>query len=262
MSALGILTAPHSRAGSVTAGTLVLPQDAIAFRQPGRRYVSRGGDKLQAALVRFGLDVGGRRALDAGASTGGFTDCLLAGGALHVIAVDVGYGQLDWGLREDRRVTVLDRTNIRDLDASMLPYRPEVVVADLAFISLVAVLPALVRCAAPAAHFVLLVKPQFEARREEVKPGGVVADPSVWRRVLQEVAGACRGEGVVPAATMASPVRGPAGNMEFLIHAARTTREDRRAAHRGHEGPAMEAGVADSVEIEAAVAEAMAMLGG
>jgi 23S rRNA (cytidine1920-2'-O)/16S rRNA (cytidine1409-2'-O)-methyltransferase len=201
--------------------TLVSPEESIALAGPSRRFASRGGDKLDAAIDRFGIDVTGRRTLDAGASTGGFTDCLLSRGAAHVIALDVGYGQLDWRLREDPRVTVLERTNIRSIDPGALSYRADLTVADLSFISLVTVLPALVRCSDPRAEFVLLVKPQFEAGREDVGAGGVVSDPNVWRRALASVAQACAKEGVLPRDVMASPLLGPAGNVEFLLHGVR-----------------------------------------
>jgi 23S rRNA (cytidine1920-2'-O)/16S rRNA (cytidine1409-2'-O)-methyltransferase len=215
------------RSGTVTvggrpalkAGTFVLPGEAIAIAEPARRFVSRGGDKLEAALGRFGLDVRGRSALDAGASTGGFTDCLLSRGASRVIAVDVGYGQLSWGLREDARVTVLERTNIRDLHPEGLPFRPHIVAADLSFISLRLAIPALTRCAESMADFVLLVKPQFEAGREAVGEGGVVSNPWTWAGAIRSVAEACRSEGVTPVGVMTSPLLGPAGNVEFLLYA-------------------------------------------
>jgi 23S rRNA (cytidine1920-2'-O)/16S rRNA (cytidine1409-2'-O)-methyltransferase len=202
----------------VKTGTLVLPDEAITVAGPARRFVSRGGEKLDAALDRFDVDVTGRLALDAGASTGGFTDCLLTRGAEHVIAVDVGYGQLDWRLREDARVTVLERTNVRALEPGRLPYRPDVVTADVSFISLRLVLPILANCAAPGSDFLLLVKPQFEVGRAEVGPGGVVSDPEQWDRVLRTVAEACQGVGLAVRELMASPLLGPAGNVEFLLH--------------------------------------------
>jgi 23S rRNA (cytidine1920-2'-O)/16S rRNA (cytidine1409-2'-O)-methyltransferase len=202
-------------------GTLVSPDEPIALTGPSRRFVSRGGEKLEAAILRFGIDASGRRALDAGASTGGFTDCLLSRGAAHVIAVDVGYGQLDWRLRQDPRVTVLERTNIRDVEPRALPYRADLVVADLSFISLATALPALVSCSASSAEFVLLVKPQFEAGRENVGSSGVVSDPNAWRRALGSVTKVCRIEGVLPRGVMASPLLGPAGNVEFLSHGLR-----------------------------------------
>jgi 23S rRNA (cytidine1920-2'-O)/16S rRNA (cytidine1409-2'-O)-methyltransferase len=201
--------------------TLVDPADPLVVTGPPKRYVSRGGDKLAAALDRFGLDVAGLDCLDAGASTGGFTDCLLDRGAARVIAVDVGYGQLAWQLRQDPRVTVLERTNIRDVDARSLPYRPRVITADLSFISLRTVLPALVRAASPDAVFVLLVKPQFEAGRDGVGQGGVVRDPAMWRRVLEDVAAAGRTLGLSVRAATASPLLGPAGNVEFFLLARR-----------------------------------------
>jgi 23S rRNA (cytidine1920-2'-O)/16S rRNA (cytidine1409-2'-O)-methyltransferase len=206
------------------AGTLVAPADPITLAASGRRFASRGGEKLESALDAFRVEVAGRRALDAGASTGGFTDCLLSRGAEHVVAVDVGYGQLDWRLRTDPRVTVLERTNVRDLDPAALPYLADVVVADLSFISLALVLPALVEASAQEAEFVLLVKPQFEAGRADVGRGGVVSDPNVWTRVLSSVWDRLLGLGVRPAAVMASPLVGPAGNVEFLVYGRRDER--------------------------------------
>lgn len=199
------------------AGTLVAPGDAVVLGAPARRFVSRGGEKLEAALDRFGVVVSGRRALDAGASTGGFTHCLISHGAEHVVAVDVGYGQLDWRLRQHPRVTVLERTNVRDLTAAELPYRPDLVVADLSFISLGLTLPALVATASEGAEFVVLAKPQFEAGRAEVGPGGVVTDPVVWRRVLRRIWDLWGELGPTPIGAMASPLLGPAGNVEFFV---------------------------------------------
>ncbi len=215
------------RSGRVTVGgrpaakaaTLVRDDEAIALAKPVRRFVSRGGDKLDAALDRFGIDVSGLRCLDAGASTGGFTQCLLTRGAQHVVALDVGYGQLDWRLREDPRVTVLDRTNARDLVQSALPYAPEVVTADLSFISFSLVVSALVGVAATGARLVLLVKPQFEAGRAEVGHGGVVRDPAAWRRSVERVGQALAASGARSTGVMASPLLGPAGNAEFLVAA-------------------------------------------
>jgi 23S rRNA (cytidine1920-2'-O)/16S rRNA (cytidine1409-2'-O)-methyltransferase len=201
--------------------TLVGAEEPVALVAPPRRFASRGGEKLDAALGRFGVDVRDRRCLDAGASTGGFTDCLLRRGAAAVIAVDVGYGQLAWGLRTDPRVVVMERTNVRDLVAEALPFRPSFVAADLSFISLRLALPPLVDVSVDDAELVLLVKPQFEAGRADVGSGGVVRDPDVWHRVIEEVADACRGLRLAPRAVMASPLLGPAGNAEFLLHAAR-----------------------------------------
>lgn len=202
-------------------GTLVATAEPIHLAASAPRYVSRGGEKLRAALERFRIDPADLRCLDAGAATGGFTDALLEGGAAHVTAVDVGYGQLAWRLRQDPRVTVLERTNVRDLRPEDLAGPPDLVVADLSFISLVKVLPALAAVAADGAGFVLLVKPQFEAEAREVGRGGVVRDPEVWRRVILEVAEACRRTGLGPVAVMPSPLPGPAGNVEFLLHAVK-----------------------------------------
>jgi 23S rRNA (cytidine1920-2'-O)/16S rRNA (cytidine1409-2'-O)-methyltransferase len=201
------------------ASTLVDPADPLELVEAARRYVSRGGEKLEAALDRFEIDPAGRSCLDAGASTGGFTDCLLHRGASHVVAVDVGYGQLAWAIRTDERVTVLERTNVRDLTAAHLPYAPDLVVADLSFIPLGLVVAPLAGVAAPGAELVLLVKPQFEAGPQDVGRGGVVRSVEVWRRAVEGVAAACRGAGASPLGVMASPLRGPAGNVEFPLHA-------------------------------------------
>jgi 23S rRNA (cytidine1920-2'-O)/16S rRNA (cytidine1409-2'-O)-methyltransferase len=201
-----------------SAGSLVAPGDSLDVLPDGRRYVSRGGEKLAAALDRFSIDPTGRDCLDAGASTGGFTDCLLQRGASRVLAVDVGYGQLAWKLRTDPRITVLERTNVRRLEETALPFRPSLVVADLSFVSLRSVVGSLARLAAPGGDLVLLVKPQFEAAPADVESGGLVREPDVWRRAMEGVASACRESGLAPAAAMASPLLGPAGNVEFLLH--------------------------------------------
>jgi 23S rRNA (cytidine1920-2'-O)/16S rRNA (cytidine1409-2'-O)-methyltransferase len=193
-----------------------LPVEIVANDE--RRYVSRGGEKLDAALDAFAVDVAGRRCLDAGASTGGFTDCLLGRGAAHVVAVDVGYGQLAWSLRTDERVTFLERTNVRELTPAFLPYAPDLVVADLSFMTLRAALPALAAVADRNANFVLLVKPQFEADPSDA-PGGVVREPVVWREAIEGVAESCRSHDLQPRGVMASPLTGPAGNVEFFVHA-------------------------------------------
>jgi 23S rRNA (cytidine1920-2'-O)/16S rRNA (cytidine1409-2'-O)-methyltransferase len=199
--------------------TLVDPADPLELVAPARRFVSRGGEKLSAALDRFGVDPAGRRALDVGASTGGFTDCLLQRGAARVVALDVGYGQLAWSLRTDERVSALERTNVRELTAAHLPYAPDLVVADLSFISLRLAVPGLARVAEPGSDFVVLVKPQFEAGPEQVGRGGVVRDPEVWRRVVGDVAASFAQGGLSPRGAMASPLTGPAGNVEFFLHA-------------------------------------------
>lgn len=200
------------------ASTLVDAAEPLELIGPARRFVSRGGDKLDAALERFAIDVRGKRCLDAGASTGGFTDCLLARGASHVVAVDVGYGQLAWSLRNDERVTVRERTNVRDVRPADLPYAPEVVVADLSFISLRLVVPVFAGIAADRADIVLLVKPQFEAGPRDVGRGGVVRDEAVWARCIEGVARACEQAGMTPVAVVASPLPGPAGNVEFPLY--------------------------------------------
>ena len=202
---------------------LVAASDPIELLGPPPRFVSRGGEKLDAALDQFGIDVRGRRCLDAGASTGGFTDCLLQRGASVVVAVDVGYGQLHERLRHDDRVDLRERTNVRDLDASAIDGAVDVVVADLSFISLRTVAPALLACAAPGADLMVLVKPQFEAGRSEASKGrGVIRDPIVHERVLDEVATALAGLGAAIIGTMQSPITGADGNVEFLLHARRT----------------------------------------
>ncbi len=201
------------------AATLVLPDSALGLAGERPRWASRGGDKLAGALEILDVPVEGRVCLDAGASTGGFTDVLLHAGAARVVAVDVGYGQLDWRLRTDPQVVVLERTNVRYLQPGDLPPPPpEIVAADLSFISLQLVLPALRRVAAPEADFVLLVKPQFEAGREHVGAGGVVRDPAAWRQALTAVQAAAAGVGLGLAGACVSPLPGPAGNVEFFLH--------------------------------------------
>jgi 23S rRNA (cytidine1920-2'-O)/16S rRNA (cytidine1409-2'-O)-methyltransferase len=182
------------------------------------RYVSRGGHKLAGALAAFtGLTVAGKRCLDAGASAGGFTDVLLRAGAAHVVAVDVGYGQLAWSLRTDPRVTVLDRVNVRSLEPSQVAPPPSVVVADLSFISLALVLPALVACATPDADFALMVKPQFEIGKGRVGAGGVVRDPADRAEAVRRVCDAALALGLGVRGVTASPLPGPAGNVEYFV---------------------------------------------
>ena len=223
------------------ASTLVSLDEAIDVKAPPRKFVSRAGEKLEAALDRFEISVAARRALDAGASTGGFVDCLLQRGAAHVIAVDVGYGQLDWRLREDNRVTVLERKNVRDLRPEELPYAADVITADLSFISLRLAIGPLRRCSSADGDFVLLVKPQFEAGRSDVGDRGVVRDPEVWLRVLESVARHCREEGLSPLSVMPSPLLGPAGNVEFLLHS--------RAADESATGPFLRAAVNEAMDL-------------
>ena len=198
---------------------LVAPAEAVEVSGPPPRYVGRGGLKLEAALDRFGIDVNGARVLDAGASTGGFTDCLLQRGAARVIAVDVGYGQLHERLRADPRVDVRERTNVRALRPEDVDGQVDAVVGDLSFISLRTVLPPLLDLVRPGADLVLLVKPQFEAGRAEAAKGkGVVRDRAVWRRVLGEVAAAALEGGAATMGAMPSPITGADGNVEFLLH--------------------------------------------
>jgi 23S rRNA (cytidine1920-2'-O)/16S rRNA (cytidine1409-2'-O)-methyltransferase len=199
---------------------LVAPGESIEIQGPPPRFVSRGGDKLDAALDAFCIDVRDTRALDAGASTGGFTDCLLQRGASHVIAVDVGHGQLHERLAADQRVEQRDRTNVRSLDANVIGGSVDLVVADLSFISLRVVAPSLLACARPAADLVLLVKPQFESTRQEAAKGkGVIRDADVRARVLAEVVDALAGLGAAIMGTMVSPLTGADGNVEYLVHA-------------------------------------------
>ncbi|HLK85019.1 MAG TPA: TlyA family RNA methyltransferase [Candidatus Binataceae bacterium] len=179
-------------------------------------YASRGGLKLAAALDHFRLDPAGRRVLDVGASTGGFTDVLLRRGAAHVVALDVGYGQIAERLRRDPRVTVLDRTNIRLVEAAEMPYAPEIVTIDVSFISLRLVLPAVLAISAPSVEIVALIKPQFEAGKGKVGKGGVVRDEAERGRAVEEVLRFAAGLGLAVEGVIASPIRGAAGNQEFL----------------------------------------------
>jgi 23S rRNA (cytidine1920-2'-O)/16S rRNA (cytidine1409-2'-O)-methyltransferase len=197
--------------------SLVTDDAPIVVLEEARPYASRAGAKLAAALDRFAVDPEGLRCLDAGASTGGFTDVLLRRGAAQVVAVDVGYGQLAWSLRSDPRVDVRDRTNVRNLVPEVIGGQVDLVVADLSFISLRTVLPSLRRLAHRDAAFVLLVKPQFEVGRAAVGKGGVVRDPAAWRGALDGVIAAAALDGLVAMGAMASPVPGPAGNVEFFV---------------------------------------------
>ena len=202
------------------ASRQVAPGDQLVVSGPPPRFVGRGALKLDHALDAFEIDVSGMRALDAGASTGGFTDCLLQRGTDHVVALDVGHGQLHERLRADRRVTNLERTNVRHIDADLVGGLVDIVVGDLSFISLRLVIRPLVSVCQPGASMVLLVKPQFEAGREEVSRGrGVITDPVVWERVRDEVAEAFVGAGCEVFGWTDSPITGADGNHEFLVHA-------------------------------------------
>lgn len=201
--------------------TQVRTDQALHVLAPPRRYVSRGGEKLDHALRVLNVDPAGRHALDAGVSTGGFTDRLLQGGAVRVLAYDVGYGQVHDRVRTDPRVVVTERTNVRDLTPDDIPSPcPDLLVADLSFISLALVLPGLRTLLATPAEAVLLVKPQFEADRGDVGAGGIVRDAGVWRRALARVAEAGAASGWAVHGVTASPVLGSKGNVEFLLHLA------------------------------------------
>lgn len=198
--------------------TMVTAETSIKLANNENEFVSRGGHKLAGALDAFeGVTVNGKRALDAGASTGGFTDVLLRRGAAHVIAVDVGYGQLAWDLRKSERVSVLDRTNIRHLTPELIGEPVDLVVADLSFISLTSVLPALVSVSNLDADFVVMVKPQFEIKREQLGAGGVVRDTALRRSAVIDVADSAFKLGLGTLSVFASPLPGPAGNVEYFL---------------------------------------------
>jgi 23S rRNA (cytidine1920-2'-O)/16S rRNA (cytidine1409-2'-O)-methyltransferase len=206
---------------SPKAGTLVAEDAEVTLSVPDHPWVSRGGIKLAHALETFGIAVEGRLALDVGASTGGFTQVLLARGARHVVALDVGHGQLEWRLRQDPRVTVLERVNARTLAAEHLPVHARrfgVITIDVSFISLTLVLPPLCALAEPAGDLVALVKPQFEAGRDEVGRGGLVVDPAVHERVVRDVSAAAGRLGLRVMGATPSPITGVEGNREFFLH--------------------------------------------
>jgi len=206
----------------VTKAGASVPADAdVAVDTPDHPYVSRGGLKLAHALDVFGIDVSARRALDIGASTGGFTDVLLQRGARRVVALDVGHGQLDWKLRSDPRVVVREHVNARHLSAADLPEDSRafgIVTIDVSFISLRLILPVVPPLLDEDGDVVALVKPQFEAGRNEIGTGGIVRDAAVHRRVVDDVAGAADALGLHPVAVIASPIHGMEGNLEFLMH--------------------------------------------
>ena len=218
-------------------GQMVDPDVVVAVDE-APRFVSRGGIKLANALEHFAIDVAGRRCLDVGASTGGFTDCLLQNGAAHVTTLDVAYGELDWRLRNDERVTVIERTNARSITPDGLPYAPDLVVIDVSFISLTKILPAVLACAAPGGFDVLaMVKPQFEAGRGNVGKGGVIRDPDQRRAALVSVAACARSLGAAVLGFASSGLPGPKGNRESFVWLAEAGRagdvgEDLDAAAR------------------------------
>jgi 23S rRNA (cytidine1920-2'-O)/16S rRNA (cytidine1409-2'-O)-methyltransferase len=205
------------------AGQLVDPAVELAVDAPAP-YVSRGGVKLANALDALGVEVAGRRCLDVGASTGGFTDCLLQRGASAVVALDVAYGELDYRLRSDSRVTVLERVNARSLECASLPFAPSLVVADVSFISLRKVLPAVLACCAERFDCLAMAKPQFEVGRERVGKGGVVRDPALRREAVASVAECGRALGCAVMGFAASGLPGPAGNLETFVWLAEAGR--------------------------------------
>ena len=235
-------------APALKASRQVLPDADLVVHDPPSRFVSRGGGKLDHALATFDVTVAGRRCLDAGISTGGFTDCLLQHGAAHVVGVDVGYGQVAERVRTDDRVEVRERSNIREVTVGDLASPVDVVVCDVSFIALRTVLPVLVALATPDADVVALVKPQFEAARDEVGAGGVVRDPTVWARVLREVAEVAATVGWAVVDVTASPLPGPAGNVEFLVHVRRD------ATGRGRDAEALDELLAPALDDARALA--------
>lgn len=201
-----------------TSAAVRVSPDAVVEVKGRKRYVSRGGFKLQGALDAFGQDVHGLRCIDIGSSTGGFTDCLLQAGAASVACVDVNYGQLAWSIRQDERVSVFERTNIRLADPAELGAPFDLLVADLSFIGLAALAPTFARLCAEGSVFIGLVKPQFESRHEETDHG-VVRDAAVRERVVDEVSAALAAEGFDVGGVVESPITGPEGNVEYLVRA-------------------------------------------
>lgn len=201
------------------ASAQVMPEDELIVRQTGTGYVSRGALKLEKGLAVFGVEAKDRVAMDLGASTGGFTDVLLQNGAAHVYAIDVGYGQLDWKLRNDPRVTVMERTNARYLTADDLPLRPTLGVMDVSFISIIKILPAAAAIMGENGEFISLIKPQFEAGRDRVGKKGVVRDAQVHLDVVKEILHFIDADMGWTAQNLSfSPIKGPEGNIEFLVH--------------------------------------------
>src|SRR3954469_10617777 len=238
LHARGLFESRSRAAASVMAGEVRLGAGGARASKPGQmvaedvevhvderpRFVSRGGIKLANALAELHVPVAGRRALDVGASTGGFTDCLLQAGAEHVVAVDVAYGELHWSLRTDERVTVLERVNARALSCDALPYRADLVVADVSFISLTKVLPAVLACTAQRFDALAMVKPQFEVGRERIGSGGVVREAADRRAALVAVASAARDGGAAVLGFASSGLPGPKGNRETFVWLAEAGR--------------------------------------
>ena len=200
------------------AGLLIGESDAVRIRGGGSSYVSRGGLKLEKALETFGIDPAGQIALDVGASTGGFTHCLLEHHATQVYALDVGYGQLAWSMRQDPRVVILERTNIRHVTAADFPTLFDLITIDVSFISLVHVLPVIKSLLRQEGHVAALIKPQFEVGKGQVGKKGVVRDPVQHREVVEKIKHFATGIGLKPLAVVESPILGPKGNKEFLMH--------------------------------------------
>ncbi len=231
-------------APALKATRMVDPGEAIVVLGDGPRFVSRGGEKLDAALDRFGVDPAGRRVIDVGSSTGGFTDCVLQRGARETVAIDVGRNQLHERIRADRRVAVHEQTNVRHTSADDIGGPGDLVVADLSFISLRTVAEPILGLARPGADLVLLVKPQFEAGKAEADKGrGVIRDPAVWLDTLMLASGALAAAGAAIMGVMVSPITGGDGNVEFLVHA------------QAHAQPAAAAEVSAWAEIAVADAE-------
>ncbi|MFL5863308.1 MAG: TlyA family RNA methyltransferase [Solirubrobacteraceae bacterium] len=238
LSERGMFPSRTRAAASVLAGEVLLLPERRRAEKPGQMvaqdvelevadapaYVSRGGVKLANALDGFGLDPAGRHALDIGASTGGFTDCLLQRGAAHVVALDVAYGQLDWSLRSDQRVTVIERHNARTIDSDELPYAPDLIVVDVSFISVAKVLPAALGVAAGRFDCLAMVKPQFEVGRAGVGKGGVVRDPALRRGALVAVGRAAQDVGAAVLGYAGSGLPGPKGNLETFVWLAEAGR--------------------------------------
>lgn len=202
------------------AGKRLKPDVEIRLKNQAR-FVSRGGEKLAGALEAFNIDVSGLRAADLGCSTGGFTHCLLQAGAASVCAVDVGYGQFSWALRQDPRVSLFERTNVRGIDVAAVGGPFELVVGDLSFVSLASLMPDIARLTAPGGQLAMLVKPQFELQAAQVGEGGVVRSPELHEEALRRAVAAARSCGLQPLGLACSPIKGPAGNIEFLLHARR-----------------------------------------
>lgn len=226
-AAQGLIRTGRVRASdgsSLTRPGMRLDPEMPITLESGPRFVSRGGEKLEHALHCFGVQLRQRVAIDVGASTGGFTDCLLRYGASRVYAIDVGYGQLAWNLRQDERVIVMERCNIRELAPDKIPEKPAFFTVDCSFISLTLVLPPLLALLGDDPEGIVLIKPQFEAGREQVGKGGVVRDPRVHREVIYRTADYVMQLGFTRMSVTPSPLLGPAGNREFLAHLSRLER--------------------------------------